>query len=155
MRFTDEQYREAIDVLSNARTQLEPNGDNCHCCGDSGHQAFECGFNPLVAVALCGQIAAQSGVLHDTLHVLAGYATHMGEQLGPARVATLEDARLAKARELLESIVCTEGEDRGIVLVDHEAPTVWDDTLKCDRYTHDNFSPLGDALIKLWDAIQC
>lgn len=45
MRFTIEQYDSAIAHLQDARTQLEPDGHGCHCCGDSGHQAFECGRN--------------------------------------------------------------------------------------------------------------
>jgi hypothetical protein len=86
MRFTVKQYDEAIEALRNARTQLEPDGDNCHVCGDSGHQAFECGWNPLVAMALCKGIASQSRILHDYLHWLAGYEVNMGEPIGSAKV---------------------------------------------------------------------
>jgi len=66
------------------------------------------------------------------------------------------DAELAlkEAREQLEKIVCTVGEDRGVVLLSQEAPTQYSEKLKCHVYTHLNFSPLGDALIKLWDSIR-
>jgi hypothetical protein len=109
MRFTDAQYQKAIDHLEAARTQLEPNGNGCHCCGGSGHQAFECGHNPLVAMAMCEGIAKRSDTLHDYLHLvgddppltdacaalerlhdfmhtLSGACTYMGVQSGPARV---------------------------------------------------------------------
>lgn len=109
MRFTDEQYDNAIAHLQDARTQLEPNGNGCHCCGDSGHQAFECGHNPLVAMAMCMGVASDAQKLHDYvhslgekpradvlrelmdrlhehLHYLAGHDTYMGQRTGPARV---------------------------------------------------------------------
>lgn len=108
MRFTDKQYSTAIAHLQDARTQLEPNGHGCHCCGGSGHQAFECGHNPLVAMAMCRDIAARADdlhaelhaiagrggdlakqvaqSLHDFLHTLSGTCMYMGEQVGPAKV---------------------------------------------------------------------
>lgn len=43
-----EDYTDAIDMLIGARQQLAPDGENCACCGDSGHQAWECHHNPLV-----------------------------------------------------------------------------------------------------------
>jgi len=61
--------------------------------------------------------------------------------------------RLKAAREALEKIVCTEGVDRGLILVDHESPTRYDAEMKCQVYVHENFSPLGDALIALWDLL--
>ncbi len=86
MRFTAHQYDQAIEALQNAKTQLEPDGHCCAVCGDSGHMAHECGFNPLVAVMFCKAITDQSRELHETLHHLAGYEQHMGVQMGPARV---------------------------------------------------------------------
>lgn len=68
MRFTKAHYERAIRDLTDAMTQLEPNGNGCHCCGDSGHQAFECGWNPLVAMALCEHIASNANNLHDKVH---------------------------------------------------------------------------------------
>lgn len=86
MRFTAQQYDAGIRALTDAKHQLEPDGRCCAVCGDTGHMAFECGHNPLVAMALCEQIAAQSDALHETLHELAGYRQTFGVQLGPARV---------------------------------------------------------------------
>ena len=86
MRFTVEQYDRAIEALQEGKTQLEPDGDNCHICGDSGHQAMECGHNPLVAMDMCRQISAESNQLHDMLHVLAGYEQSFGVMLGPNRI---------------------------------------------------------------------
>jgi len=111
VRFTDEQYAKAIAHLEDARTQIKPNGNGCHCCGDSGHQAFECGHNPLVAMGMCHDIAIRAEALHDMLHkitdghelpsvvdqallnrlhaflhTLCGACTYMGVQVGPARV---------------------------------------------------------------------
>lgn len=109
-RFTDKQYAKAIAHLNDARTQLEPNGHGCHCCGGSGHQAFECGHNPLVAMAMCREISTRAEALHNIIHLLgdtpcagpieaaalermhefvhtlAGHDTYMGVLVGPARV---------------------------------------------------------------------
>jgi hypothetical protein len=88
VRFTAEQYDRAIEALAEAKKQLEPDGNCCSVCGDSGHQAFECGHNPLVAVALCVGIADQSGDLHETLHFLAGFNNAFGVQVGPRKVVS-------------------------------------------------------------------
>lgn len=40
-------YWEAVEDLTNAARQMEPDGRNCTVCHDSGHQAFECRHNPL------------------------------------------------------------------------------------------------------------
>ena len=61
--------------------------------------------------------------------------------------------QLARAREQLEKIVCTEGQDRGLVLQDHESPMRYDKKLKCQVFQCENFSPLGDALILLWEQL--
>lgn len=86
VRFTAAQYDEAIRNLQDAKQQLEPDAHPCSICSDSGHMAYECGRNPLVAMRLCRQITEQSRELHDTLHVLSGYCAHMGEPFGPAIV---------------------------------------------------------------------
>lgn len=86
MRFTKEQYDNAIENLQLAKQQLEQEAHPCTVCGDSGHLAYECGFNPLVAVAMCNSIAKGSEVLHDTLHLLCGYEQAFGAQLGPRRI---------------------------------------------------------------------
>lgn len=87
MRFTSEQYDAAIQALQDGKTQLQPDGDHCHICTDSGHQAWECGHNPLYAIHMCETLAAESAALHETLHYLAGFDRWMGEQVGPAHVA--------------------------------------------------------------------
>jgi hypothetical protein len=86
MRFTAEMYDRAIENLALAKQQLEPDGNPCSVCSDSGHMAFECGHNPLVAVAFCRTIAETSEALHEQLHWLAGLDQAFGVQLGPARV---------------------------------------------------------------------
>ena len=86
MRFTKEQYEAAIAALHDAMGQLEPDGRVCTICNDSGHQAWECGHNPLRAMAMCEEIAKNSDTLHETLHRLAGYDIHMGHQMGPASI---------------------------------------------------------------------
>lgn len=86
MRFTNRQYDEAIAALEGAKSQLEPDGNSCAVCGDSGHMAMECGHNPLVAMWMCEQLTHKAYELHETLHQLAGFNFHMGVQLGPARV---------------------------------------------------------------------
>jgi hypothetical protein len=91
MRFTQRQYDEAIASLKEARGQLEPDGNSCACCGDAGHMAFECGHNPLVAMALCRRVAQEAEALHETLHYLSGWDSAFGVQIGPAKVV-LPDA---------------------------------------------------------------
>lgn len=90
MRFTENQYNQAIGALKDAREQLVPDGNSCSCCGDSGHQAFECGHNPLVAMVICISISKQAEALHETLHMLSGHVTYMGEMVGPAKVVLPE-----------------------------------------------------------------
>lgn len=90
MRFTAEHYDQAIQALQDGKTQLEPNGACCHICGDGGHQAWECGFNPLRAMALCAGIARDSEALHESLHYLAGYEVHFGHLVGPRGVVAPE-----------------------------------------------------------------
>jgi hypothetical protein len=57
------------------------------------------------------------------------------------------------AAELLNEIVVTVGEDRGVILKSDDSPTQYDAERKCQVYLHENFSPLGDALVKLADLI--
>jgi len=42
-----EKYLEAIENLKLGMTQLKPDGNCCHICGDNDHQAWECALNPL------------------------------------------------------------------------------------------------------------
>jgi hypothetical protein len=120
MRFTTYQYDQAIKALTEAKEQLEPDGRDCAVCGDGGHQAFECGHNPLVAMEICRVLAAgaheqhqklhdnPAGVLcrvtlHDLLHHLAGYDMHMGCVVGPARVV-VPPASAEEAQRLLKGL---------------------------------------------------
>lgn len=73
-----------------------------------------------------------------------------GSQEGGAEVSE----RIARIREKLKQIVCTEGDDRGVVLLSQESPTYYDEHLKAHVYKHLHFSPLGDALIELWDIVE-
>jgi hypothetical protein len=58
--------------------------------------------------------------------------------------------RLRRIRKLMESVVCTEGCDKGVVLLDNEGRTYYDENLKGRVYYHEYFSPLGDALIHIY-----
>ena len=65
--FTEKDYLSAIRKLKRGMAQLQPNGYPCFICGDTGHQAWECHHNPLVAVELaekyqcyhCGRIFSE------------------------------------------------------------------------------------------------
>ena len=57
--------------------------------------------------------------------------------------------RLAAIRTILKTVVVTEGIDRGVVLLSSDGPTHYDPEQKCRVYDHENFSPLGDALIAI------
>jgi hypothetical protein len=106
MRFTTEQYDAAIEALTLAKQQLEPDGGYCSVCEDSGHQAWECPHNPLLAVATCVGVAREADKLHTAmhggtfnrerihnfLHYLAGHEVRMGEQVGPKRIVMPENA---------------------------------------------------------------
>lgn len=86
MRFNRTQYEAAIAALNAGKNQREPDGKPCAICGDGGHQAWECGHNPLLAMATCEEIAEKSEALHEMLHKLAGYDIRMGESVGPAKI---------------------------------------------------------------------
>jgi hypothetical protein len=58
------------------------------------------------------------------------------------------------AHKQLEGIVCHAGEDRGIVFLSNDSPTHYDPECKCQVYDHENFSPLGDALIALHNKLE-
>ena len=73
MRFTKEDYEHAIKHLQEGMKQLEQDGRCCSICEDTGHMAWECGHNPLVAIALCNGIATRAGELHDLLHHPTGH----------------------------------------------------------------------------------
>lgn len=61
------------------------------------------------------------------------------------------ESQLTAARTLLQTIVCTQGCDAGVVLLSYDGPTHFE-TIEGKRYTvydHNYFSPLGDALMEL------
>ncbi len=103
LMFTQHQYEQAIEALRLGGTQLAPDGANCAICGDTGHQAFECGRNPLVAMAICRTVARQSDALHDSLHMLSGHVTRMGEPVGPAKVIVPESEPNAPIRPMAKN----------------------------------------------------
>lgn len=83
-------------------------------------------------------------------------AYHKGRQIGhgEAEIERTEMKALAQLREIrdkLASIVCTEGCDKGVVMLSDDGPCHYDAALKCQVYDHDYFSPLGDALIEVWE----
>lgn len=86
MRFTKEQYLKAIESLTAASEQLKPDGHCCACCGDDGHQAWECGFNPLVAMEMCSIISKTAETFHEQLHWFSGRQSWMGERVGPRKI---------------------------------------------------------------------
>ncbi len=114
-RFSIQQYDKALADIADAKGQLEPDGRVCVICHDSGHQAWECGWNPLLAMVLCAATAARANELHEKLHALearldtenasnevvdlhddiheflhwlSGSCSWMGSQVGPAKVRT-------------------------------------------------------------------
>lgn len=58
---------------------------------------------------------------------------------------------LQTIRTKLEDIVCTVKPDDGVVLLSDEGPTTYDPVHKIQVYDHEHFSPLGDALIELYE----
>ena len=61
---------------------------------------------------------------------------------------------MQEVQRKLEEIVVTDGVDKGVILLSQDGPTHYDKELKCQVYDHEHFSPLGDALIELYDMIQ-
>ena len=57
--------------------------------------------------------------------------------------------RLKTAAEAVEKIVIDEGTDAGVILLSWESPYHYDADAKCQVYDHENFSPLGDAMVAL------
>jgi len=60
---------------------------------------------------------------------------------------------LDKIIEKMKKIVCTEGVDKGVVFLSDHGPTKYDSELKANVYVHEYFSPLGDALIEVYEMI--
>lgn len=85
----------------------------------------------------------------------------LGEDKFRAVVRLAEDykrlrSRLASIREKLEQIVCVKEPDAGVVLLSSDSPmheTIIDGK-RYQTYSMDHFSPLGDALIEVWQLTQ-
>jgi hypothetical protein len=58
--------------------------------------------------------------------------------------------QIADIRAAIEKIVEPEGIDAGVILLSDDSPTHWSEEHQCHVYEHENFSPLGDALVNLW-----
>lgn len=65
-------------------------------------------------------------------------------------------SHLEEIKQQLEEIVCTEGEDRGVILKSWDSPMHLEKVgaVEMSVYDHQNFSELGDALIKLYDYVR-
>jgi len=70
VRFSAAQYDAAIEALVAARGQLVPDARSCRICHDTGHQAWECGHNPLYAMSACVELVASARLAHDQLHAI-------------------------------------------------------------------------------------
>lgn len=62
------EYEEVLRDLQYALSQPKPDGRGCVVCHDSGHQAFECGHNPVVQRRRLALLAEAAGEIHDWLH---------------------------------------------------------------------------------------
>jgi len=60
------------------------------------------------------------------------------------------EARLQKIGDAMEKVIVTEGEDAGVVLLSNDAPTTWNEGLGVAVYDLQYFSPLGAALMALY-----
>ena len=69
-------------------------------------------------------------------------------------------SQLATARERLAKIVVTEGVDAGVVLLSYDGTSHDEETITPNGqkmtvgvYDHEYFSPLGDALVELYEGL--
>lgn len=77
-RFTAEDYDQAIERLQLGKKQLEHDGNCCAICGDDC-AAFECRFNPLVAMKFCEMIGRDANSIHEDLHRLLAWMNEQGK----------------------------------------------------------------------------
>lgn len=98
------------------------------------------------AAAKAGEtIAKQLGLADE----LADVHEDFRREAEGAKVVDDLRRKLAAIRDALEKIVISEGEDAGVILLSAESPTHYDAEAKCQVYDHENFSPLGDALVSV------
>lgn len=88
---------------------------------------------------------------HEGVVLLAAKAAEVVGAGGEASDPDSATARLAAIREKLNAIVITKGEDAGVVLLSADGPTHYDPAMQCEVYDLDYLSPLGDALMELWE----
>ena len=60
---------------------------------------------------------------------------------------------LTDLRDQIAEIVIPDGIDAGVILLSDDSPSDYDEQQKCHVYRHQNFSPLGDALVSLWQRV--
>jgi hypothetical protein len=99
-----------------------------------------------VAAAKAGETIAKQLGLADELADVHEDFRREGEA---AKVVDELRRKLAAIRDALAEIVISEGEDAGVILLSDESPTHYDAEAKCQVYDHENFSPLGDALVSV------
>lgn len=99
-----------------------------------------------VAAAKAGETIAKQLGLADGLADVHEDFRREGEA---AKVVDELRRKLAAIRDALAEIVISEGEDAGVILLSDESPTHYDAEAKCQVYDHENFSPLGDALVSV------
>lgn len=66
------EYEAAIAAIDKAKTQLEPDGRNCAICLDTDHQAWECRFNPVLAMIERDRLTAFLDEVHESIHKRQG-----------------------------------------------------------------------------------
>ena len=62
-------------------------------------------------------------------------------------------AQLTAAKLAVERILCTQGCDAGVVLLSNQSTSHYDPEVQGQVYDHEYFSPLGDALIELYETL--
>ena len=132
-RITLEDYNEAIAELKEARTQLEPDGDNCHVCHDSGHQAWECRHNPLVMARRAAQMEGEWRCFHCGAVFTDSEAAREHFGSNEDVFAQCIDAMRKAANELLRVLDLSDPPDYGYIYdaneaeccgCQHKAPTI-------------------------------
>lgn len=124
------------------RCEAEEGG--CQCC-----QIWSEPDDCIVAVAMSKEHTYMEG---------EGYTIEAAKKHAAliVRAVNSHDALLAACEAALadlERIVCIEGPDRGVIMLSGDSPTHYDHEAGCQVYEHENFSPLGDALIALHEQL--
>ncbi len=68
---------------------------------------------------------------------------------GLIKETTMTREQLKELIEDLEEIVCTEGEDTGVILLSSDSPSHYNHKFNCYVYDKEYFSDLGAALVNL------